>query len=353
MGSYLVSLVSFVSVSLAASYLFFRLRIPAGFIIGPIFVFTFLKFLGVQPALPAHTDTVIISVFGVYFATQVRGVINITQKSFYLPLLLTIVWFFGLALLSSYLLRQISDIGITTSYLSVIPGGIAEMNIITLSYNANVSIINTFHLTRLFSIILLVPAVLKIAYKGRIETKIEGPRRFFPKQSQEVRASALLPIFLCGAVGSITFILLDVPAGGLMGSLLFVVVYEAATKTEAHPPDYLFVLIVSFLGGTIGLNTDIEVFRSLNHLLLPVAVITVITMTGSAVLAALIHFLFRREYLPTLLGVMPGGLSVMFSIAQSVTTDLFYVASLQTIRLLTAVVIIPNLLLILGLIVPQ
>lgn len=343
----------FLCVSLAASYAFFRVRIPAGIIIGPIFVFTALQFLGIQFVLPTYTDSVIVSIFGVYFGTRVRGIINLTERSFFLPLLLTIAWFLGLTLFSSFVLRHLSDIGATTSYLSVIPGGIAEMNIITLSYNANVSVINTFHLTRLFSIILLVPAVLKMAYKHRIQKKAPGDRRFFPPQREKAEPSALAPLFICGALGSVAFILLDIPAGGLMGSLFFVIIYQALTRTDTNPPEKLYVIVVSLLGGTIGLNTDIDVFRNLGGLLLPVGVITLLTLAGAALLAALIHLLFRREYLSTLLGVMPGGLAVMFSIAESATKDLFYVASLQTIRLLTAVVIIPNLLLIFGFIVPQ
>lgn len=353
MGHPVISLVTFVCISVAASYAFYRMRIPAGIIIGPIFVLTLLQLVGFHPVIPAYTDTVLISIFGVYFATRMRAVADLRQATLIAPLLVTVIWFIAQTFVSSFVLRQLSDIGTINSYLSVIPGGIAEMNVVTLSYGANVSVINTFHLARLFSIILLVPAVLKIVYKGRIAGTVRTTEEFFPRQRERLDVPKLTAMFAVGAAGSVAFVLLGIPAGGLMGALLFVVLYEALTRVRAAPPKRMFVVVVSVLGGTIGLNTDIEVFRSITQLLVPVVVVTLITLTGAALLALLLHALFGREYLPTLLGVMPGGLAVMMSLAESTTSDLLYVTSLQTIRLVTAVVILPNLLLISGIIVPQ
>lgn len=352
MGQSLFSLLSFLCISVASSYIFFRLRVPAGTIIGPIFVITVIQTFGFRPEIPAHTDTVLISVFGVYFATRMRGVIGLKGTALFAPLLVTVVWFIAQAFFASFVLRKLTDIESINSYLAVIPGGIAEMNIVTLSYGANVTIINAFHLARLFSIILFVPAILRAVYRETIDRQTRVSETFFPTGCEPIRWAHVALMFSVGAVGSIVFIVLGVPAGGLMGALFFVIVFEVLTRIRATPPKRLSVVIVSVLGGTIGLNVDIEVFRSATQLLLPVVVITFITLAGAAILALLIHRLFRRDYLPTLLGVIPGGLAVMMSIAESVTDDLFYVTSLQTVRLLTAVVLLPNLLLVTGIIVP-
>lgn len=353
MAHSLFALLSFVCISVAGSYAFYRMRIPAGIIIGPIFLFTVLQLVGFHPVIPTQTDTVLISIFGVFFATRMRAVADLRQSTLLAPLLVTVIWFIAQTFFSSFVLRQLIEIETVNSYLSVIPGGIAEMNVVTLSYGANVSVINTFHLARLFSIIVLVPAVLKIVYKDRIDGKVRTAEEFFPRGRERVHIPRLAAMFVVGASGSVLFVLLGVPAGGLMGALLFVVTYEALTKVRAAPPTRLFVVVVSVLGGTIGLNIDIEVFRNTAQLLVPVVVVTLITLTGAALLALLLHSLFGREYLPTLLGVMPGGLAVMMSMAESATSDLLYVTSLQTIRLMTAVIILPNLLLLSGIIVPQ
>jgi len=44
------------------------------------------------------------------------------------------------------LLQSLFDISPTNAYLSVIPGGIAEINLITISYDADLLVVNTFQI---------------------------------------------------------------------------------------------------------------------------------------------------------------------------------------------------------------
>jgi membrane AbrB-like protein len=133
-----------------------------------------------------------------------------------------------------------------------------------------------------------------------------------------------------------------------MGSLVFVVAFELLLRRSDLLPPNLFTVTHSLLGGVIGSNIRVETFGMLSRVLLPVLIITAITVSSAFLLAFLIRIALKRNYLATLLGVMPGGLAVMLSLAESSTEDMFYVTSLQTIRLLTAVLIIPNLLLFFG-----
>lgn len=347
-----LSLLLFIAASIASSYLFFRAGVPAGTIIGPIAAIAALQAAGIPLVIPPHTDTVLISVFGVYFATRMRGIVRLRGTALLAPVMATALWFIAQTFFASFVLRRIMDISTTNAYLAVIPGGIAEMNIVTLSYGANVSIINAFHLARLFSIILIVPTALKTVYRNTVSHRRRTGDTFFPVTTEPLQIWRVALMFTIGATGSLVFMALQIPAGGLMGALSFVMVFEILTPLRPRPPQWLFVVIVSILGGTIGLNIDTGVLQNASQLLLPIVVITVITLSGAAILAFLLHRTFHREYLPTLLGVMPGGLAVMMTLAESATDDLFYVTSLQTIRLLTAVVILPNLLLVTGVITP-
>jgi len=135
-----------------------------------------------------------------------------------------------------------------------------------------------------------------------------------------------------------------------MGALFFVVIFQILSKKSYEPPQFLYTIIVSLLGGTIGLNIDIDLLRTIPQIIIPVAAITVITISAAFLLAFLIHRLFKKDFLSTILGVIPGGLAVMLLIAESTDCDIVYVSSLQTVRLLTAVIFIPNLLLLTGLI---
>lgn len=345
-----LSLLIFFSVSLASSYLFHLLKVPAGAILGPIFCFIALQFFGYRAVIPPDAKTVISSIFGVYFALKVHGLMKLQKNTFLMPIVITVLWFIGITFISSTVLRQLTSIDPTNAYLSVIPGGIAEINLISMSYEANLSFINTFQIIRLFSVIIFIPILFNIISKGEGQKPKKSAGFFFYRGDNMRDSIASFPVFLVGGTGSLILLWLNFPAAGLMGALFSVLLFQRISKRSYKPPQNIYLLILSFLGGTIGLNMDIGVFQSLSRILVPVLIITALTVGGAFLMAYVIHFFCKRDYFSTLLGVMPGGLVVMLSIAESATCDTFYVTSLQTIRLLTAVVLIPNLLYLLGLI---
>ena len=343
--------VLFLLISLSSSYLFYQLRIPAGSIIGPIFVFTALKFVDFNPTIPIVTKTILYSIFGAFFATKISSVLTTRIKTILIPVGITILWYILLTFFSSTVLRSVSSIDHTNAFLSVIPGGIAEMNIIALSYQADVSIINSFQLMRLFTIIIIIPAFIKAVFKVKKNAENKLKRTpFYQKEHEPLIYVRSLPLFAIGGIGSIAFLTISFPAGGLMGSLLFVVLFEVIFRRKDVLPQNLYTVTLSLLGGIIGSNINVDTFSMLSQVLIPVLLITAITVSSAFILAFLIHILLKKDYLASLFGVMPGGLAVMLSLAESSTSaeDIFYVTSLQTIRLLTAVVIIPNLLLFFG-----
>ena len=340
----------FLLIALSSSYLFYQLKVPAGSIIGPIFVFAAVQWADFNPMLPEVTITVLYSIFGAFFATKIASVLTTRIKTLLIPVGMTILWYLGMTVVSSSVLRSLSDVSASTAYLSVIPGGIAEMNILALSYQTEVTIINSFHLARLFTIILAVPAFIKAVFRVEKSSRASSPRAsFFQKETAPDIYLRSLPIFAVGALGSLSFLSLHVPAGGLMGSLVFVVLLELLFKRTDILPHNLYTVTLSLLGGIIGSNIDIETFGTLSQVFVPVLVITAITVSSAFLLAFLMHAILKKNYLASLLGVMPGGLAVMLSLAESSTEDIFYVTALQIIRLLTAVLIIPNLLLLFGL----
>ncbi len=349
-SSAFLSIFLFICISLAGSYLFYLLHLPAGTIIGPIFMLIILQVFDYQAEIPDYSKTIISSIFGVYFALKISKLIKLHHKSFLKPVLFTVFWFTLVTVATGNILQLLMPIDSTNAYLSVIPGGIAEINLISMSYEANLLIINTFQIIRLFSVIILIPILFNIINTTADKANKQERGTFFHKTDNIIDSLKSIPIFLVGGAGSLTFIFFNFPAGGLMGSLFFVVLFQTIFKMKYNPPQNIYLLILSFLGGTIGLNIDISVFNNLPHILLPVAVINFITISSAFLLALLIHWFFKKDYFSTLLGVMPGGLVVMLSIAEYTTCDILYVTSLQTIRLLTAVVLIPNLLFFLGVI---
>jgi hypothetical protein len=73
--------------------------------------------------------------------------------------LVAFTWFIGLAL------TWVTPADQITAFLSASPGGITEMGIVALAVGADVAFVLAYHLFRLFSILLVVPPLLRRKFK--------------------------------------------------------------------------------------------------------------------------------------------------------------------------------------------
>ena len=205
-----------------------------------------------------------------------------------------------------------------------------------------------FQIIRLFCVLVLIPVIFRLIDPVVNKAKLKTPARYFYRGEKISNALLAVPVFVVGALGSLLLVSISFPAGALMGSIFSVVAFQVLFKKTYKPPQNAYLVILSFLGGIIGINMDISVFHNLPLFLLPLTLVVSATIGGAFLLAYIILLLFHREYLSTLLGVMPGGLVVMLSLAESADCDTLYVTTLQTVRLITAIILLPNLLYFLG-----
>jgi hypothetical protein len=62
-------------------------------------------------------------------------------------------------------LTWVTPCDLITAFLSASPGGLTEMGIVALSVGADVAFVVAFHLFRLFSILLVLPPLLRMRFK--------------------------------------------------------------------------------------------------------------------------------------------------------------------------------------------
>jgi membrane AbrB-like protein len=139
-----------------------RFHFPTPFLIGPLVGTICLILLGVpSPEVPS-----LFFVFAQLFIGAHLGCsMNLDQLTTFKKLglysvlsnIVLITFSFTLALL----LTLWDPISITTSLLSVAPGGVAEMGITAKVVNADLSTVTAYQLFRLFFILLVVPPILK------------------------------------------------------------------------------------------------------------------------------------------------------------------------------------------------
>lgn len=140
-----------------------KIRMPAAVITGPLLATALASIMsGIQaPPLPGMLITLSQLIFGAYIGGMViirdahllkkLGIYTVTSS-----LLLLCA-----ALAMSQLLRYATNASLATSFLSAAPGGIAEMGMTASLVHADLSMVSSYQLFRIFFIMFAVPPVLR------------------------------------------------------------------------------------------------------------------------------------------------------------------------------------------------
>jgi hypothetical protein len=338
------------------SYLSHRLlhkfKFPASRLVGPILAVASLQVLGFAFSVPTPFKTVFSIVFGIFLGLRFNKAALIRLKAAALPAILISILYIGITMLYGELLTAVSVMDQTTAFLSVIPGGVAEASVLAVSYNANLAQVSSFQLTRFLSIVVIVPLFANWALKSKNVIKkdptlqpIEAPEDSDPIEYKEKKdAHHWLWLFLIGALGSFVFYKIHFPAALLIGATFTVSASLMLSKKEFHAPSQQFYNFAQIgMGAVIGTSFTSESLQVISTLIGPMVLLTVLILTTSILLGLLFSKLFKWDFMTGFMSVLPGGMSAMVVLADEFDADVVTISTLQLVRLLTAVLIIPTL----------
>ncbi|WP_367619252.1 AbrB family transcriptional regulator [Planococcus shenhongbingii] len=169
-GNYSFYLLGLLVLCYVSGMVFSRIKVPTAFLLGPIFFIMLLNIVGIEvPLMPSLLLHIAQLLIGIYIGLLLKKEdIKLTPKlifySFFSSAILIAVAY-GI----SFILQDIYMLSFSTSFLSVVPGGLDQMGIIAASVQADVTVVTAFQLFRiLFLSVFIVPFVKLLA--GR-ETK--------------------------------------------------------------------------------------------------------------------------------------------------------------------------------------
>lgn len=166
-GGFSLYLIGLLVLCYFAGMLSQKVKIPTGYLLGPVFLMMCFNLLGIEvPMMPSQLLHIAQLLIGIYIGLLLKKEdLKLTKKlvfySFFSSAVL-IVFAYGL----SFVLQNYYALSFTTSFLSVVPGGLDQMGIIAASVHADVTIVTAFQLFRiLFLSAIIVPFVKIMAGK--------------------------------------------------------------------------------------------------------------------------------------------------------------------------------------------
>ena len=135
---------------------------PTPFLLGPIFGVSIAAMFGVDcPSLPAWLTIPCQIAVGAYMGMQIQLEDLANWRSLLTYTLLGVVAVLAASLGAAYLLAYFYGYSTVTAFLSMAPGGVAEMSVTGIALQADLTVIASYQLFRLFFLMLMTPMMFR------------------------------------------------------------------------------------------------------------------------------------------------------------------------------------------------
>jgi membrane AbrB-like protein len=252
---------------------------------------------------------------------------------------------FGVTLLTtifcvaiSYITHRRTGISMASSVLGNIPGGLAQMVLLTEEIeDADVTVVTFLQMIRVLTVVFSVPFIA-----DGIGAMPGGASPIIASGPQDLAAA--IPAILAAPLGAGLASLLKLPIPCLLGPI-FATTAAVLIGGPAPPvPPPLMGLALIFFGTYFGLIINLESMKKLGKVF-PYAI------GGSAALLAFTYLIARGLTLLTpatlltgFLATAPGGLSEVGVVALSLHADVAFIMAYQLFRLFSILLLVPPLL---------
>lgn len=160
-GTFSWRLLALLVICTLAGWLAEKVRIPTGYMLGPVFLLMGLNIAGVEvPKMPLSYLHIAQLLIGIYIGLLLKKEDLHLSKKHVFYAFLSAGLFIGSAYVLSFVMKHLYDLDFRTGFLSIVPGGLDQMGIIAASVHANVTVVTAFQLFRVLIVsIFLVPFV--------------------------------------------------------------------------------------------------------------------------------------------------------------------------------------------------
>lgn len=139
-----------------------KINLPTAYLLGPLLVTAALLLTGFS-APPLPDDFVIVAqlLIGVHMGLQMKPTEVPNWKKVTLYMILTSVLLVVFSLGLAFILAKWHHLDLHAAFLGAAPGGMAEMGVTAAAIGADLSVVSSYQLFRLLTIMLIVPYILR------------------------------------------------------------------------------------------------------------------------------------------------------------------------------------------------
>ncbi|MFS0820550.1 AbrB family transcriptional regulator [Bacillus sp. 1P02SD] len=318
--------------------LFYLLHFPIPWILGPMtFMILYKAITHKKMVVSTRLYNVGLATLGIYFGLSFTKETFVIVYPYIIPFLFTTILLLTVSVLNSIFVTRFIKIDPMTSVFGSIPGGLSEMVAASHSLKANSAMVTIFQTVRLLTVVFMVPFIVTHWFIAGAGNAYE-----VTKNISSVPFYAYLWFGLALLVG---WLLRDkLPAAYVIGPLAVTAIFGVTGVGLPSIPSWFLILAQITVGMRMGNNINLRDLKIGGKYCGVYFVLTVFLLAISFGLGY-IFAIFSDLDLPTaLLSLAPGGLVEMVLTATAIGADPAVVSSLQLIRLLFIILLVPSFL---------
>lgn len=320
-------------------FLFYLSHLPLAWILGPMTFLIIWRSLFkkistfIQPSFLKNGSFIILGIsFGLSFTKETFVLVG----PYVIPFLLTTVLLIFLSVCNGLIISKLVNIDRNTSIFASIPGGLTEMVAASEAVHANSSLVTIFQTVRLLSVVFLVPFTILHMFEPS----------FYSQTTLSVQNDLSLFsyswYFFAGLAG--WGFRKFLPASYVIGPLLTTALLNIIGIELPLFHDLFMIFAQISIGVGFGLMITFNDLKKGGKYCGLYFITTMILIVASFGFGYVFSLLTDLNLATAMLSLAPGGLVEMVLTASSIGADPAIVSSLQFIRLLFIISVVPGLL---------
>ncbi|MDT4762820.1 AbrB family transcriptional regulator [Sphaerochaeta sp. PS] len=322
----------------AGGFLLKRLRIPAGALIGSLLAaMLFNTLYSVAPAYPKELRLVIQIISGMVIGTRFTQSDIKMLKTMVKPVIILVIMLLAINMAFAYLMEMCTSLSFMTSFFACAPGGVSDLALVATDFGATMEHVALLQLFRLISVIIIFPPMIrKILPHTDVQIQPKGAVKSTKPSSLKGYLLSLATAFAGGGA----FLLLQIPAGAILGSIFAIALLNIVTDKAAYPkPIKPWVQI--FAGCYIGSKVTFQTIMEGKILLLPALILMVELFVMAFLTAFVLHKVCRLNWGTALFSATPGGIAEMGLISDELGLETPKIVLMHTFRILAVLGVLP------------
>lgn len=327
----------------ASGLLLKRCKIPGGMLVGALIGGALLNVLTPYGYMPYAGRFAAQVAAGAYIGALFDRAQLKSVRRVWKPYLVIMAFFLAANLLAGFLIWKTGACDLMTALLCCVPGGMSDTPLIAADLGADVGTVAILQFVRMCTGVVIMPSVITLLV-GRPERPAPSEEGTAPAPGGEKKRTIPLAVgtVAVAAVGGGLGRAAGIPAGILVGSMLAVIAMNLSYG-RAYLPMPLKRAAQILSGAYIGCTLTRESILRLSQLILPAVIILAVYIPISLICGRINARLFHRDLRESMLSATPGGASDMALIAADLGVESADLMVTQVLRMVSVVVIFPQL----------